>query len=131
MKASLIAVVGVVAALIASGAGSARTSAIRPFSCTQTTASRATYRQAVQGSLDSSGTPHNVVVTRTATGAVEISSANPTIEPGYDGGYWNRTYHLNAWNLGTVNNGYPPKTLPLLLPHPALAPPFTPLPHTP
>jgi hypothetical protein len=66
-----------------------------------------------------------VVVTRPATGAVEISSATPMFTSGYDGGYWKRTYHLNAWKLGTVNAGYPPKTLYLPLPDSAIGASFT------
>jgi len=69
--------------------------------------------------------PHNVVVTRTKTGAVEISSANPTLVTNYDGGYWKRTYNLDAWKLGTVNTGYPPKTLYLLLPGGTIGASFT------
>ena len=105
--------------------GSAPTTAIRSFSCTQTTSSRASQRQAVQGTLDSSNTPHDVVVTRPATGAVEISSSAPTLAPGYDSGYWKRTYHLDAWKLGTVATGYPPKTLYLLLPDSTIGAGFT------
>ena len=126
MKRALF-VLGAAATLAAygSGIGSARTSATRSFNCTQTTSGRAAYRQAVQGTLDSSNVPHNVVVTRPATGKVEISSANPTFTPGYDTGYWKSTYHLDAWNLGTVNVGYPPKTLYLLLPDSAIGATFT------
>jgi hypothetical protein len=108
-----------------SGIGSAQTAATRSFNCTQTTPSRAAYRQAVQGTLDSSNVPHNVVVTRPSTGAVEISSANPTFTPGYDGGYWKSTYHLNTWKLGSVNTGSPPKTLYLLLPDSTIGATFT------
>ena len=88
----------------------ALTSASRSFSCTQTTSSRGTYRQAVSGTLDSAGVPHNVVVTRTQSGAVDISSANPKLTPGYDGGYWKNTYGLDAWFLGTVTVGFPSKS---------------------
>ena len=49
----------------------------------QTTSGRGIERQAVQGSLDLANVPHNVVVTRTKTGAVEISSANPTLVSNY------------------------------------------------
>jgi hypothetical protein len=38
------------------------------------------------------------------------------LDPGYDSGYWKKTYGLDQWNLGTVNNGYPPKTFHLMLP---------------
>jgi hypothetical protein len=79
----------------------------RSFSCTQTTSSRGTYRQAVSGTLDGANVPHNVVVTRVKTGNVEISSATPTLVPHYDGDYWKRTYDLNTWYLGSVNTGFP------------------------
>jgi len=84
--------------------------ASRTFSCTQTTSSRGTYRQAVTGNLDASNVPHQVVVTRVQSGVVEISSPNPKLTANYDGGYWKRTYGLDAWYLGTVTVGYPPKS---------------------
>jgi hypothetical protein len=101
---------------------SAAATASRSFSCTQTTSGRAAYRQAVAGSLDSAGVPHGVVVTRVATGVVEISSANPVLEPSFDGGYWKQTYGIDAWGLGTVTVGYPSKTYTFLFPpNPAAA----------
>ena len=62
------------------------------------------------GNLDASNVPHQVVVTRVQSGALDISSPNPTLAPNYDGGYWKRTYGLDAWYLGTVTTGYPSKS---------------------
>jgi len=106
----------VAAALLLSGCGgtegevgaseqsmaAATAGASRSFTCTQTSSSRGTYRQAVSGTLDAANVPHGVVVTRVRSGAVEISSANPTLIASYDGGYWKRTYGLDAWYLGAA-----------------------------
>lgn len=77
--------------------------ATRSFSCTDTTYTRAQYRQAVTGTLDASNVPLNVVVTRAYTGKVEITSAHPTLDPNLDGGYWYQHHGWQAWPLGVVN----------------------------
>jgi len=121
---SLAGILGV-AVLLVSGCGgseadvasdSAAATAARSFSCTQTTSSRGTYRQAVSGTLDASNLPHDVRVTRVQTGVVEVTSANPTATPSYDGGYWKQTYGIDAWFLGTLATGYPTKYYYFLLP---------------
>ena len=99
---------------VASDAAAATAS--RSFSCTQTTSSRGTYRQAVSGTLDASNVPHGVTVTRVQTGVVEITSANPASAPSYDGGYWKQTYGIDAWYLGTVTVGFPSKSYYFMLP---------------
>src|SRR5258705_7533297 len=84
-------------AVLAATAGASRS-----FACTQTSSGRGTYRQAVSGTLDAANVPHGVVVPRVQSGAVEISSANPTLVANYDGGYWKRTYGLDSWFLGSA-----------------------------
>lgn len=82
------------------------TTASRSFQCTQTTTGRITYKEAVRGTLDSASVPHDVVVTRVYTGAIEISSANPVPAPGYDSDYWKIHYGIDAWALGTDATGF-------------------------
>jgi hypothetical protein len=86
------------------------------LTCTQTSSSRASSRRRVDGAVDTAGHPSNITVTRVATGNIDIFSASPQLVATYSGGYFKRTYGLDAWLLGTVNVGYPPATYYLLLP---------------
>jgi hypothetical protein len=86
------------------------------FRCTQTTVSRGAYKQAVSGTLDASGVPHGVAVVRVATGAAEVSAASPALDPGFDGGYWKRTYGFDSWLLGTASSGISLRTYHLNMP---------------
>jgi len=86
------------------------------LACTQTSSGRASNRRRVDGTVDTTGQPSNITVTRVATGHVDIYSASPQFVANYSGGYFKSTYGLDAWLLGTVTTGYPPATYYLLLP---------------
>src|SRR5262245_35596886 len=77
------------------------------FSCTQTTAGRATQKQSVTGDLTGS-TPPNVTVTRLKTSsggsAIEFGPVpNPPLHNDDPFTYWHNTYGLNGWDLGETS----------------------------
>jgi hypothetical protein len=69
--------------------------------CTQVSPGRPTNRQTVTANLDASGNPVDVNVLRGPSAQLEHSTATATAVPGYQGGYFEQTYHLLAWNLGS------------------------------
>lgn len=91
------------ALLVGSGyaaANAATSTATRPFSCTQTSVSRAADRQVITGTLDAAGAPHDVVVTR--QGVNEFGPvADPVLNNGFPFDYYKRVYNLDTWDLGT------------------------------
>lgn len=71
------------------------------LSCTQVSLGRPANRQSVTATLDANGAPADVVVRRGRLAQVEHSAAVSTAVPGYQGGYYEQTYQLLAWNIGS------------------------------
>lgn len=59
----------------------------------------------VTGVIAAPAAPAGVTVVKTYTGITVISGASPVLDNTYGGGYWKRTYHWNAWNLGPDQAG--------------------------
>lgn len=105
-RTGILLVVGVVGAgVVVGGLGTAAAAAgDRSFSCTQTTAGRAAYRQAVTGTLDANSAPHGGLVTRVQSGATEFGPvADPPLSNGGSFAYWHATYHLDGYDLGSTS----------------------------
>jgi hypothetical protein len=75
--------------------------ALRSFSCEQTNTGRAAYKQRVTGQLNAASQPLNVKIFRGPNATLEHSAATSTLVPDYSGGYFERTYGLVAWSLGS------------------------------
>ena len=86
--------------------------------CTQVSAGRPANRQSVSATVDTSGAPIDVSVFRGPSALLEHSATTAAAEPGYQSGYYEQTYQLLAWNLGSkgVNDYY------LLLPEGGITP---------
>src|SRR5215475_12167713 len=100
----LVGIVGVGVVVVGGPGTAAADTGNRSFSCTQTTAGRATYKQAVTGTLDANSAPHGVLVTRVYSGATEFGPvADPPLSNGGSFAYWHATYHLDGYDLGTTS----------------------------
>lgn len=97
----------------------AAAAAARPLTCAQTSVSRAAYKRAVSGTVDSGDTLLSATVTRVATGKTDISSGSPALDNGFLNGYYLQHYGWNSWNLGTLSGGLP-TTYYLMLPDTAI-----------
>jgi predicted naringenin-chalcone synthase len=71
------------------------------LSCTQVSPGRPANRQSVTATLDANGALADVVVRRGPQAQVEHSAAASTAVPGYQSGYFEQTYQLLAWNIGS------------------------------
>jgi hypothetical protein len=69
--------------------------------CTQDSPGRATNRQTVTATIDASGAPTDVSVWRGPAVRLEHAAAAATSLPGYQAGYYEQTYGLLAWALGS------------------------------
>jgi hypothetical protein len=116
----IAAVLGVSLALsaVTAAAAPAATAAptTRSLNCTQTTASRATVKRAVSGAVDGADTVLSARVTRVATGATDVSTANPVLDNGFLGGYYLGHHAWNTWALDTVRVGAEAESYYLMLP---------------
>ncbi|WP_438290558.1 hypothetical protein [Streptomyces sp. HUAS TT7] len=103
-----VALIATVSPATAAASAPTTPAAGQRLSCTETHLewSRNTLWRTVSGTLDGAGHPGAVTVTRTRTGAVDVSTINPTLIPGFASGYYERTHGWSAWLLGTQYNGF-------------------------
>jgi hypothetical protein len=71
------------------------------ITCTQVSSGRPANRQTVTATLDASGAPVDVTVLRGPSAQPEHTAATSTATPGYQNGYYEQTYQLLAWNIGS------------------------------
>lgn len=71
------------------------------LTCSQVSPGRPANRQTVTATVDAGGAVVDVSVRRGPSAQLEHVAAAPMALPGYQNGYYEQTYNLLAWNLGS------------------------------
>jgi hypothetical protein len=91
-------------ALLGAGGGEVSAALAAPgasVTCTQNSPGRVINRQTVTATIDATGAPADVKVWRGPSARLEHAAGAAASLPGYQDGYYEQTYGLLAWGLGS------------------------------